>query len=173
MAAPPYKARLRPASFRGAQFHIEAGGKTSGRRTVLHEYPKRDDPYAEDMGRRARRWTLQAYVIGGNAQAFDFDYTQARDALVSACEQEGSGLLVHPTMGEMLVNCETYSLVEGRQRGNYAELDIVFVEAGTAPNTASGAATQAIVNGQADATGEAAATSLDQNLNALGEDLTR
>jgi prophage DNA circulation protein len=164
MAPPPYKNRLRPASFRGAQFHIEAGGKTSGRRTVLHEYPKRDDPYAEDMGRRARRWTVQGYVIGGNAQAFDFDYTQARDALIAACETEGSGLLVHPTMGEMIVNCETYTCAESRTRGNLAEIDMVFVEAGTAPNTATGAATQSIVQNQADNLGQAAADSLDSSL---------
>jgi prophage DNA circulation protein len=45
-----------PASFRGVIFHVETGGKSSGRRTVTHEYPKRDDPYAEDMGRVARHF---------------------------------------------------------------------------------------------------------------------
>lgn len=164
MAAPPWKERMRPASYRSAQFHIEAGGRASGRRTVLHEYPKKDIGYAEDMGRRARRWTVQAYVIGGVPGAFDYDYLQARDALISACEQEGPGLLVHPTLGEMMCNCDTYSCHESRTRGNMAEFEITFVESGTAPNSSPGSGTQPIVNGQADATGQAAATSLDDNL---------
>lgn len=164
MAAPPYQARLRPASFRGAQFHVEASTRTSGRRTVLHEFPHRDDPYTEDLGRRARRWQITAYVIGGRAQAFDFDYVQARDALIAACEQEGAGLLIHPTLPEMLVVCEMESCSEVRREGNIARFELTFFEAGSAPNNVSGTATQAIVQNQADGLGGAAATSLDNNL---------
>ena len=52
-----------PASFRGIAFHVESGTLSGGRRTVVHEYPKRNDPYAEDMGRHASRWSLTGYLI--------------------------------------------------------------------------------------------------------------
>ena len=44
---------LREASFKGAPFHVEETGGQFGRRTVLHEYPFRDLPYGEDLGRSA------------------------------------------------------------------------------------------------------------------------
>jgi prophage DNA circulation protein len=50
---------MQQASFRGVVFHVETGARLSGRRTVVHEYPKRNDPYAEDMGRAARRFHFQ------------------------------------------------------------------------------------------------------------------
>ena len=88
--------RLRPASFRGVEFHVEIGAVASGRRIAQHEFPKRDEPYAEDMGRRIRRHPVTAYFIG-------FDYQLGRDDLIVALEEEGPGLLVHPTLGEFHV----------------------------------------------------------------------
>ena len=69
---------LRPASFRGVPFdafeeHSEAGG----RRLVRHEFPLRDTPYAEDMGRKAGQWQVEAFVLR-NRWA---DYEAARDRL--------------------------------------------------------------------------------------------
>ena len=43
----PFRDNLMPASFRGAMFHVEAGGKESGRRIVVHEFPKKEFPYAK------------------------------------------------------------------------------------------------------------------------------
>ena len=54
---------LKPAMFRNARFHVETGVRESGRRVVNHEFPKRDVPYAEDMGRRARELTVRGYII--------------------------------------------------------------------------------------------------------------
>jgi prophage DNA circulation protein len=151
----PWIERLRPASFRGAEFHIEIGGRAGGRRTVLHEYPKRDEPYAEDMGRRGRRFGITAYVIGP-------DYTDFRDALIAAMETEGSGLLVHPTMGEFLVNPENFNCQERRTNGGMAEFELSFVEAGS--NSSFGrpeVSTQANVAGAAETAGKSSASSVD------------
>lgn len=60
---PGWRRRLREASFKGAAFHVEQQGRISGRRTVVFEYPKRDDPYAEDLGRHAVRYQITGYVI--------------------------------------------------------------------------------------------------------------
>ncbi len=151
-----WRDRLRPASFRGASFHVEAGGPSGGRRVAGHEFPKRDTPYAEDMGRRGRRITIAAYVIGS-------DYASERDALIAAMEQEGPGLLVHPTLGERLYQPDTYSCNKSRERGEFAEFELTFVEAGSRAGATS-AATASVVQSRADASGNAASSAVDKTL---------
>lgn len=123
MAIPPWRLRLQPASYNGVTFHVDVGTRTSGRRKHLHEFPKKNVGYLEDMGRKARRWTVQAYVIGPNFE----DY---RDALIEELEADGNGTLVHPTDGEDTVGVETYSVTERRERGGWAEFEMTFTEAG-------------------------------------------
>jgi prophage DNA circulation protein len=92
----------------------------------LHEFPKRDTPYAEDMGRSARRFPVTGYVIGP-------DYQIWRELLVLALEAEGPGLLVLPTLLQrdtILVQAREYTVRETRQAGGMAEFEMQFVEAG-------------------------------------------
>lgn len=119
-----WRDRLVPASFRGVQFHVEAGSRSGGRRLAPHEYPKRDDPYTEDMGRRGRAFGITAYLVGPGFRA-------ARDALIVALEQEGAGQLVLPTGMSMQVLCGTYNSSERRERGGFVEIDMQFFEAGS------------------------------------------
>lgn len=91
-----WRDQLQPASFRGVPFHVRSADTEEGRRGVLHEYPLRDDPFVEDMGRKAGEFSLEAFVIGD-------DYFKARDALRDALKQPGSGELVHPTLGRLNV----------------------------------------------------------------------
>lgn len=148
-----WRSRLRPASFRGVQFKIESSRRGSGRRLVLHEFPKRDDPYAEDMGRRARRFAVTGYVVGEN-------YMVARDALVLALEQEGPAMLILDRLGEQMVKVDSYGVTEVRERGGIAEFDMTFVEAGTAPDFAPAAATQEAVGAAANEAGAATTEAL-------------
>ena len=129
MPAAPWRTGI-PASFRGAEFHIDVGGKASGRRTVSHEFPERDTPFTEDMGRRARRWSITGYIIGRLDNPATANYITLRDALIAACEAYGPGSLVHPTLGATWVNCDTYSVSESRERGGMATFSMTFVEAG-------------------------------------------
>jgi prophage DNA circulation protein len=75
-------------------FAVRRSDAQVGRRTVQHEYPQRDTPFAEDMGRAARRFSLDAYVLGP-------DYDQARDRLIDALEARGPGLLHRSTAGAL------------------------------------------------------------------------
>lgn len=141
MPLPIWKLNLKPASFRGAFFHVEVDARASGRRTALHEFPKKEKPYAEDMGRRARHFTVVGYLIGP-------DYQAERDALIEALETEGSGTLVHPTYADVdSVNNLHYSVTERRERGGYAEVEMVFVEAGESVNAQLQPDTQSAVTG--------------------------
>lgn len=118
-----WRARLRRAGFRGARFFVEEMSGEGGRRLANHEYPGRDVPWAEDLGRKQRRWTFTGYTIG-------IDYMIARDLLVQALERGGSGTLVHPTFGIVQASVESYAFNERRDLGGYCAFSLVFVESG-------------------------------------------
>ncbi len=125
-----------PAQFRDVIFHVEVGNRTSGRRTVVHEYPKRPDsmgPYAEDMGRHAIRFAFTGYLIYRPSNAV-YEYTSQRKRLYDALEQEDAGRLIHPVFcpGGMLVMVERYTMTETRERGGYTAFEMQFVQAGSA-----------------------------------------
>src|SRR6266699_1590632 len=125
------------ASFRHVMFHVESGGRSSGRRTVVHEYPKRNDPYAEDMGRIARRFQFSGYLIYRPSNPL-YEYTSQRKSLYEALEDDDVGTLVHPVFapGGMRAMCERFSMIESREKGGYTQFEMQFVEAGTAVNSA-------------------------------------
>lgn len=121
---------LRPGSFRGVPFVTESHDHALGRRLATHEYPLRDTPYTEDMGRKAREFTLELYVIGR-------DYMAARDKLREALEKGGPGPLVHPYLGTQTVQVREARLRETSREGGMARFTVTFVEAGLeiAPDT--------------------------------------
>lgn len=121
---------IRPASFRGIGFDAREIGFTSGRRLIAHEYPQRDDPYIEDQGRATRRWRLAAFLTT-NAGESHADFQSRKRQLRDAFEQGGSGLLVHPTDGNLTVRVETLDIVESNAGVGYAEFQVGFVDAGS------------------------------------------
>lgn len=118
-----WRDRLRPASFKGIEFKVEDHEAKVGRRLVVNEYAYRDDPYTEDMGRKARRYALTAYLV-------DDDYMGPRDQIMEAVEAGGVGTLVHPYLGTKQVICEDASIRETQQEGGYVVISFMFVEAG-------------------------------------------
>lgn len=115
----------RTASFRGATFHVESAETSHGRRQAVHEHAQRDVPYTEDLGRKAREFSVTGYLIGA-------DYHTSRDALIKACEQSGPGQLVHPYRGELTVVCRGLSVSESSQDGGMCRVSLTFLEAGQA-----------------------------------------
>ena len=152
MTDPISRRLMRPASFRGVRFHVEVGARSGGRRLAPHEYPKRDDPYPEDMGRKGRTFPITGYCIGPT-------YQTERDLLIAALEQEGSATLIHPTLGDFVVKCGPYTCVERKDVGLYAEFEMTFLEDGTRAAFTPTADTQALVKMGADAAQSALVTS--------------
>ena len=115
--------RLLPARFRGAVFYVDDAGGSYGRRFADHEYPDRDTPYAEDLGRAQRVWSITGYVIGPN---FRF----LRNALLRACERKGPGTLYHPAIGSVQAVCRNVRWSEQREAGLRSTFTLEFAEPG-------------------------------------------
>jgi len=137
-----WRQKWMPAKFRGARFHVETAVRESGRRVVQHEFPKRDVPYAEDMGRRAREFTVRGYIVvyprdvGGTGNDLKKkNYLDARDALIKALEEDGPATLQLPLLGFLNVACTRYRVTEENRSGGYCVFDMSFTEFGQAPAT--------------------------------------
>ena len=115
--------KLLPASFRGVKFFIEKAELSAGRRTQVHEYPLRDKPFVEDLGRATRTITITAFVIGS-------DFIEQAKALLGAVETLGSGQLVHPWLGEMKVTATAASKLAFDNRARIASITLTFTESG-------------------------------------------
>jgi prophage DNA circulation protein len=137
----PFRDDWVTATFRGAPFFVEANSRDSGRRIVEHEFPKKELPYAEDMGRRAKTFTLRVYCITHPFTMqgpfldglYNVDYRITRDALITALEQPGPGTLVLSTRPSENVVVTRYRLTEEEKFGGYCTFDIEFSEFGLPP----------------------------------------
>jgi prophage DNA circulation protein len=112
--------QLQPGSWRGVGFVLDAAPTVAGRRIALHEYPYRDDAWAEDLGKLPRRFVVQAFLVGD-------DVYQQRDAMLRVVEQSGAGTLVHPTLGSIQCVLLEFSATDRRERGRYVELQFAFI----------------------------------------------
>ncbi len=123
--------KYRQASFRGVEFKVTDRSWSSGRRNHLHEYPDKDTPYAEDLGKKAGNYPVTAFVIGD-------DYQNKRDALCKACVEKGPGTLVHPDYGTVTVLCDSITVRESAGTQRMATIELVFIESGeqSVPETA-------------------------------------
>ncbi len=118
-----WREQYQKGSFRGATFRTESEERSGGRRVVSHEFPGRDDPVTEDLGARAKTFSIDCHVIGP-------EFMAGRDALLTALEAAGPGLLVHPQYGRMMAVVFDYSCTHTTEEGGIARFSITFGEAG-------------------------------------------
>jgi len=114
---------LRPASFRGVPFFVEGSQHTTGRRVVAHEFPNRDNPYPEDLGKIGNVWKVEGHILGD-------DYLETKRLLKEAVEKFGAGELVHPFYGTLFVQCGAVSFDESTLEGGFARISFQFYEGG-------------------------------------------
>jgi len=123
-----WRLRAGPGSFRGVPFRVEATRFGGGRKSVVHEYPLRDDQFVEDLGRRGRSVGVDAYVIGDR-------YIELRDDLIRALEAQGPGRLSLPYISlessEFLL--DRFSVEESREEGGFARFLMEFLETPAEP----------------------------------------
>jgi prophage DNA circulation protein len=116
---------LRDASFRGVPFHVETEGLQAGRHIAVHEYVRSEETRAEDMGRKANRYRVTAYVANDLADIHGA-------ALVAALTQPGSGILTLPLLGpvEVMISGDI-STTHEKSRLGYVGFEFEAVEAGS------------------------------------------
>jgi len=158
-----WRDRILPASFRGVPFAVESAEGQGGRRTVVHEFPQRDDGFAEDLGKVQGRFSLTAFVVGD-------DYFDQRDALEAALNKPGPGTLVHPYRGTVEVQVAgPFRVQETAKDGRVAKYTIEFVQAGEVKQPAASVDTQTQVADAAAASEVSSKTFLERVHTVVGE----
>ena len=112
----------RQCSFRGVPFATIGSGGKAGRKTAVHEYPFRDSPWVEDLGRANRVFRVRGFITG---PAFLAQF----DLLYNAVEQQGPGLLIHPTRGVIQASVVDFDWREPDGYSGVIEVDLAFIEA--------------------------------------------
>lgn len=115
--------KLLPATFRDVPFRVGVSDLGAGRRNQVHEYPQRDKPYVEDLGRATRELEFTGVLVGE-------DYVEQANALLRALETPGPGTLVHPWLGEMQVSLKDRGRISFDAGLGKASIQLSFVEQG-------------------------------------------
>ncbi len=150
------------ASWRGVPFRTTEADLGVGRRNVLNEYPLRDTPYVDDLGRKARTYKVEGFVVGE-------DYLAQRDALVAAFEEPGPGELVHPRYGRVWVSLQgEVQIREGHREQGLARFTVTFVEDSDNRQPAAAADTAAAVDQAAADVDDAAADAYAEGMDVDG-----
>jgi prophage DNA circulation protein len=111
------------ASFRGVKFWVDAADYQGGRRVIQNEFPNRNDPTQDDVGRKARSFPVEGHVEGD-------DYLDQKNALIDALESDaGEGELLHPYYGKRSVVVDGFTVHEATDEGGKASFRIEFHDA--------------------------------------------
>lgn len=138
-----WREQLQAASFRGVHFYVDSHQLSGGRDLSVKKSAKKDEPGIEDMGRRSRELSMEAYVIGE-------DYLDQRNALIEALEKKGPGKLSHPFLGSFNIAIKDFRLRESTGEGGVARFSISFLESKEQVLPTREVDTRAAVNAAAD-----------------------
>jgi prophage DNA circulation protein len=112
--------------FRGIEIHLESTSTEPGRRVQVHEYPLRDQPYAEDLGRNKREHQITGYLLGD-------DYDVVRDQLIEAFEKPGAGEFFHPYYGTYQAIITASRISESTSEGGICRVTFTALRADDKP----------------------------------------
>lgn len=114
---------LLDASFRGVTFDCRSTDDDAERAVASHEYPYQDGEDQEDLGRQARRFSLQAVFFGE-------DYDSRLQAFLQVLDQPGHGELIHPVFGSIKqAQLRSYRIHHEADSPDYCSVDLAFTEA--------------------------------------------
>jgi len=119
MAERTWRDELLPASFRGISFLIPQASVPVGMKGQLHEFPQRDEPYFEQLGKQSQVHRLTVWIIGD-------DCFERRDKFLEAIQTPGTGELVHPWLGRMQVKAGEAELTHDYQQGGMVSMLVTF-----------------------------------------------
>lgn len=116
---------LLPASFRGVPFFVSGIANRVGRRTVVHEYPGRDEVWVEDLGAGPKIFSFLGFLAG-------IEPSLQHAAMLAAVNKPGSGTLTHPSLGIFSGMVVTFDSRESKDALGVYELQFQFIESAEA-----------------------------------------
>lgn len=155
-----------PGSFRDVPFlYVDSDGEL-GRRVAVFEYPGRDIPLVEDMGKKARTWSLEIVVAGSK-------YMELRNKMIAALSAPGPGTLVHPTLGDLTVSVlSARGPIESTREGGTARFSVTFIESGAPKYPLHAVDNRAITSDAGDKVAQKAGQQMTQAVDVEGQDFT-
>ena len=134
---------LKPATWRGVPFAVLNSLGGGGRRLAVHQYPGKEAIWSEDLGQGAGRYQLHGFLLDSDPKLGGGSIASQRALWIAACRQKGSGTLVHPTLGNLTVNVEHWTIGDALDGRRYAEVSLELVDAGaqTFPSATTSGAT--------------------------------
>jgi prophage DNA circulation protein len=137
-----WRQNLRRGTLGGVTFHTSDRHLKGGRRIKNHEFPKRNANFPEDMGKKTRTWSVDAYVIGD-------DYMAQRDRIIRECEREGIKQYTDHWGVSGRVVVDDFKVVETSQDGRFCKIQIDIMEAGGTASPVAIPATASILSAAA------------------------
>lgn len=116
-----WKDTLLEASFRGIEFDIVSSDDSADRATAEHAYPYLDGADVEDLGRGARKISMQAVFFGD-------DYEQKLKGFLQVLDTAGEGDLVHPVFGVIFAQLTSYRIHHEADNVDQATVSLEFTE---------------------------------------------
>lgn len=107
----------------GVPFGGQSASETVGRRIAVREFVNRDEPGTQDLGRMARRYRIEAVLVGS-------DYLNQYNDLVDELERAGRKLLRHPVHGDRIVRVPSQELSLSLVSTGIARVTFDLIEAG-------------------------------------------
>lgn len=121
---------LRKASYEGIQFDVDSATLSFGRRTVTHEFPQRDAPYVEDLGKATRQFSIQGFIVGDDFIDRSKRLIDKIESQVGTDRRANHGKLVHPWLGSLDVTpIDSPSITYDRAK-RFCTFTLTFLEAG-------------------------------------------
>jgi len=118
--------KLQPASYRGISFLVPSESKKSGIKSAVKDYPGTNRKrFVEQLGAAAPEFSITAVVHG-------LDAIERRIRLEQALEQQGTGILVHPSLGRITCVALDYTSSSDDTSVGEFKFDITFSR--TEPN---------------------------------------
>jgi len=153
-AAGSWEASLQQASLGGVPFGVNEARVSAGRQQAIHVYPNRDEVWVEDMGKQARRFRVNGFLVENSFAYGGGGVVGQRERMLAVCESAIPNTLVHPTFGTVKnVRCiGNVEFSERKDLGRVFEFTLVLIVTGERKYPGTTQSTQDAVKAAAEKT---------------------
>lgn len=115
-------------AFRGIEFVPTTWDFSFDQAHAPHLYPDRDAGFIEGVGRNPSKHQFTALFRNGISGQKDVLFPTRWQKFIAACADRTTGVLNHPTLGNLKVKCASCSTKWDPNRADGVDVDVSFVE---------------------------------------------